>query len=561
MNDDNRDDSHDAAGKAEAPARTLSEQVVKALADGRNKRVRKLLQRLHPAKIAALLERLEPAQRLALWQQIHGALEGRVLGHLSAELRPALAHESHEDGTAEADSAAATAQPEGDGAARQPSELEAVRGALDAGKLKRVGKLLHRMHPAKVAGLLESLPPAERSQAWSMVETERAGRVLSFLHDEISAALAQELDLEDLIAAVQHLELDDLVDLIQTLPAGLGSRLVLATTGARREQLESMLSYPEESAGGLMNADAIEVRAEVKAGTVLRYLRLLETLPPQTDMLMVVDRKGHYQGALRLSALVTASLDTRVAELMHTDIAGIAVDTDSREVARLFQDLDLMSAPVVDGEGRLIGRITVDDVVDLIREESERTVMQMAGLDDEADMFAPVLVSSRRRAVWLGINLVTAFLAAWVIGQFQGTLEQLVALAVLMPIVASMGGIAGSQTLTLVIRGLALKQVQKGNVRVLLNREIGVSILNGMLWAAVVAALAVVWFGDWGIGGVIAAAILLNLLCAAVAGLAIPLLLDRLGIDPALAGSVILTTVTDVVGFFAFLGLATVLLL
>lgn len=246
---------------------------------------------------------------------------------------------------------------------------------------------------------------------------------------------------------------------------------------------------------------------------------------------------------------------------MHTDIAGIAVDTDSREVARLFQDLDLMSAPVVDGEGRLIGRITVDDVVDLIREESERTVMQMAGLDDEADMFAPVLVSSRRRAVWLGINLVTAFLAAWVIGQFQGTLEQLVALAVLMPIVASMGGIAGSQTLTLVIRGLALKQVQKGNVRVLLNREIGVSILNGMLWAAVVAALAVVWFGDWGIGGVIAAAILLNLLCAAVAGLAIPLLLDRLGIDPALAGSVILTTVTDVVGFFAFLGLATVLLL
>ena len=560
MNDDNRDDSHDAAGKAEAPARTLSEQVVKALADGRNKRVRKLLQRLHPAKIAALLERLEPAQRLALWQQIHGTLEGRVLGHLSAELRPALAHESHEDGTAEADSAA-TSQPENDDAARQPSELEAVRGALEAGKLKRVGKLLHRMHPAKVAGLLEALPPAERSQAWSMVETERAGRVLSFLHDEISAALAQELDLEDLIAAVQHLELDDLVDLIQTLPAGLGSRLVLATTGARREQLESMLSYPEESAGGLMNADAIEVRAEVKAGTVLRYLRLLETLPPQTDMLMVVDRKGHYQGALRLSALVTASLETRVAELMHTDIAGIAVDTDSREVARQFQDLDLMSAPVVDGEGRLIGRITVDDVIDLIREDSDRTVMQMAGLDDEADMFAPVLVSSRRRALWLGINLLTAFLAAWVIGQFQGTLEQLVALAVLMPIVASMGGIAGSQTLTLVIRGLALKQVQKGNVRVLLNREIGVSILNGMLWAAVVAALAVVWFGDWGIGGVIAAAILLNLLCAAVAGLAIPLILDRLGIDPALAGSVILTTITDVVGFFAFLGLATVLLL
>lgn len=539
--------------------RTLSEQIVKALAEGRNKRVRKLLHRMHPAKIAALLERLSPAQRVSLWQQIGGTLEQRVLGHLSTELRPTLMRESRED--SEADAAPAPPAQQGEEPEDAKSELQSVREALDAGKLKRVGKLLHRIHPAKVAGLLEALPPAERSQAWSMVETERAGRVLSFLHDEISTTLAQELDLDDLIAAVHHLELDDLVNLIQTLPAELGSRLVLSTTGARREQLESMLSYPEESAGGLMNADAIEVRAEVKAGTVLRYLRLLETLPPQTDMLMVVDRKGHYQGALRLSALVTANLDTRVEGLMQTEIAGIPVDTDSREVARLFQDLDLMSAPVIDGEGRLIGRITVDDVVDLIREDSERAVMQMAGLDDEADMFAPVLVSSRRRAVWLGINLLTAFLAAWVIGRFQGTLEQLVALAVLMPIVASMGGIAGSQTLTLVIRGLALGQIQKGNVRVLLSREVGVSIINGLLWALVVAALAVVWFGNWGIGGVIAAAILLNLLCAALAGLAIPLILERMGIDPALAGSVILTTVTDVVGFFAFLGLATLLLL
>ncbi len=539
--------------------RTLSEQIVKALAEGRNKRVRKLLHRMHPAKIAALLERLSPAQRVSLWQQIGGTLEQRVLGHLSTELRPTLMRESRED--SEADAAPAPPAQQGEEPEDAKSELQSVREALDAGKLKRVGKLLHRIHPAKVAGLLEALPPAERSQAWSMVETERAGRVLSFLHDEISTTLAQELDLDDLIAAVHHLELDDLVDLIQTLPAELGSRLVLSTTGARREQLESMLSYPEESAGGLMNADAIEVRAEVKAGTVLRYLRLLETLPPQTDMLMVVDRKGHYQGALRLSALVTANLDNRVEGLMQTEIAGIPVDTDSREVARLFQDLDLMSAPVIDGEGRLIGRITVDDVVDLIREDSERAVMQMAGLDDEADMFAPVLVSARRRALWLGINLLTAFLAAWVIGRFQGTLEQLVALAVLMPIVASMGGIAGSQTLTLVIRGLALGQVQKGNVRVLLSREVGVSIINGLLWALVVAALAVVWFGNWGIGGVIAAAILLNLLCAALAGLAIPLILERMGIDPALAGSVILTTVTDVVGFFAFLGLATLLLL
>lgn len=550
------DDDKTPASKPNEHPLSVSEQITLALADKRNKRVRKLLHRMHPAKIAALLERLDATERRTLWQQVETAREERILTHLSVELRRQLAGESSEDHVEDSDTES-TESSQSDGV----SQLESVRQALELGKLKRVGKLLHRMHPAKVAGLLEALPPAERREAWSMVETDRAGRVLSYLHDEISTALAQELDLEDLIASVQHLELDDLVDLIQTLPHELGSRLVHSTGGARREQLESMLSYPEESAGGLMNADAIEVRADVKAGTVLRYLRLLETLPPQTDMLMVVDREGHYQGALRLSALVTANLETRVAELMHGDIQGIPVDTDSHDVAQLFQELDLLSAPVVDAQQRLIGRITVDDVVDLIREESDRAVMQMAGLDDEADMFAPVLVSSRRRAIWLGINLLTAFLAAWVIGQFQGALERLVALAVLMPIVASMGGIAGSQTLTLVIRGLALKQVQKGNIRVLLNREVGVSILNGMLWAVVVAALAIVWFGDWGIGGIIAAAIFINLICAALAGLAIPLVLERMGIDPALAGSVILTTVTDVVGFFAFLGLATVLLL
>nr|MBP6720538.1 magnesium transporter [Rhodoferax sp.] len=253
-------------------------------------------------------------------------------------------------------------------------------------------------------------------------------------------------------------------------------------------------------------------------------------------------------------------LNLRVVDLMSTDIAGISVHTSTVEVARLFQDLDLLSAPVVDDQHLLIGRITVDDVVDLIRDDSDRALMQMAGLDDEADIFAPVMVSSRRRAVWLGINLLTAFLAAWVIGRFEATLEQIVALAVLMPIVASMGGVAGSQTLTLVIRGLALGQIQKGNLHTLLNREVGISLLNGVLWAVVVALIAVAWFGDWAIGGILGVAILINLLCAALAGLAIPLILERIGIDPALAGNVILTTVTDVIGFSAFLGLATVLL-
>ncbi|MCW5630051.1 MAG: magnesium transporter [Rhodoferax sp.] len=553
-------DEHDPNRADAQRAPTDIEQIVQALAEGRNKRVRKFLARMHPAKTAALLEMLDRDQRIALWQQVEPGLEARIQPHLNQLLSGQLAGESREDSAAEqAEQAEQHAdQRQGQGGV---NHLDAVRKALGAGRLKRVAKTLRRMHPAKVAGLLEAMPPEERSAVWSMVDTDRTGKVLTYLHDEIRDALAGELDLDDLVASAQHLELDDLVDLIQGLPAELGSRLMQSATGSRREQLESMLSYPEDSAGGLMNADAIEVRADVKVGTVLRYLRLLESLPPQTDMLMVVDRQGHYRGALRLGALIVAIPTRRVSELMQTDIAGIPVDTDSADVARMFQDLDLLSAPVVDANNRLIGRITVDDVVDLIRENSDRTMMQMAGLDDEADMFAPVLLSSRRRAVWLGINLVTAFLAAWVIGRFQATLSQLVALAVLMPIVASMGGIAGSQTLTLVIRGLALGQVQKGNIRILLNREVGVSILNGILWAVVIALLAVAWFGDWGIGAVLGAAILINLLCAALAGLAIPLILDRLGIDPALAGSVILTTVTDVIGFFAFLGLATVLLL
>lgn len=538
-----------------AHAPTDIELIIQALSEGRNKRVRKFLARMHPAKTAALLEMLNTDQRKALWQQVEPAMEVRIQPHLNQVLSNQL------DGDSGDDPATEQAEQRQGQASSGVNHLDAIRKALEAGRLKRVAKTLRRMHPAKVAGLLEALPPSERLAVWSMVDTERAGKVLTYLHDEIRIRLARELDLDDLVASAQHLELDDLVDLIQSLPGELGSRLMQATSGTRREQLESMLSYPEDSAGGLMNADAIEVRADVRVGTVLRYLRLLESLPPQTDMLMVVDREGSYRGALRLGALVTAEPTRRVSELMQTDISGVDVDTDSVEVARMFQDLDLLSAPVVDANNRLIGRITIDDVVDLIRENSDRTMMQMAGLDDEADMFAPVLVSSRRRAVWLGINLVTAFLAAWVIGQFQATLSQLVALAVLMPIVASMGGIAGSQTLTLVIRGLALGQVQKGNIRILLSREVGVSILNGALWAVVIALLAVAWFGSWGIGAVLGAAILINLLCAALAGLAIPLVLDRLGIDPALAGSVILTTVTDVVGFFSFLGLATVLLL
>lgn len=534
-------------------AHTEIEQIVSALEDGRYKRVRKLLHHMHHAKIAGVLEAIDSEQRHAVWQQVDAGHEARILAHLN----PALARQLVSD-SADPDGSS-SALDDGD-AQTATTQIREARAALAQGKLKRVGKILRDMHPAKAAGLLESLPPKERSAAWSMVDADRAGKVLTYLHGEICAALALEMDHEELVVAAERLDLDDLVDLIQSLPEETGRQLLQATAGRRREKLVSMLSYPEDSAGGLMNMDQIVVRADVRLATVLGYLRLIKSLPVQTDMLMVVDRKGIYQGALRLTALVTARPERKVAEVMEADLPALPVDMPADDVARLFQDHDLLSAPVVDERNVLLGRITVDDVVDLIRENSDKAMMHMAGLDEEADMFAPVLTSSRRRAVWLGINLVTAFLAAWVIGLFQTTLERVVALAVLMPIVASMGGIAGSQTLTLVIRGMALGQVEGSNARALLAKEIGIALLNGLLWALVVAALAVAWFGDWEIGGVIGAAILINLLFAALAGLAVPMVLDRIGIDPALAGGVIVTTVTDVIGFFAFLGLATMVL-
>ena len=531
--------------------RTELDAIIEALHRDKRKRVRKLLRGMHPGKVASLLEALDGAERLALWQHIDDDREEQVLKHLTPLLGAQLRREPDTSDLTDEDE-------EGEGAATQ---IARVRDALEAGKFKRVGKAFRQMPPAKAAGLLEALPPAERSTVWEMLDAERAGKILVHLHDEVRARLALEMDEDELVAAARKLDLDDLVDLIQALPSDSGRQLLQAMDVRKRQQLLSMLSYPEDSAGGLMNTDHISVRADVRVGSVLRYLRLLEDLPDHTDKVMVVDRKNRYQGVLRLSRLVTSAPELAVSEVMDSDFQPLDVMLPSHDVARRVEDLDILSAAVVDEDGLLLGRITVDDVMDLIREDSERTMMNMAGLDDEADMFAPVLTSSRRRAVWLGINLVTAFLAAWVIGLFQGTLEQLVALAVLMPIVASMGGIAGSQTLTLVVRGMALGQVEGGNARLLLGKEIGIACLNGVLWALVVAALAVAWFGSWQLGAVIAAAILLNLLCAAVSGLLIPLLLRRVGVDPALAGSVILTTVTDVVGFLAFLGLATLFLL
>ncbi|RMG28621.1 MAG: magnesium transporter [Gammaproteobacteria bacterium] len=439
--------------------------------------------------------------------------------------------------------------------------LKDVSRALESGAAERVRRLLHNLHPAEVADILESVPVQKRLLLWELVDPDVRGEVLLHVNDEVRAGLIDEMETGELIRATEGLDTDDLADLLQDLPGTVIHEVIRSLDKQNRARLEAVLSYPEDTAGGLMNVDTVTVRADVTLDVVLRYLRLRGSIPEMTDSLFVVDREDHYLGVLPLARLLTSDPDLTVGEVMDTGIEGIPAEMPAQQVARLFEDRDLVSAPVVDGEGRLLGRITIDDVVDVIRDEADHNMMSMAGLDEEDDIFAPVMSSTRRRAVWLGINLLTAFLASWVIGLFEGTLQKVVALAVLMPIVASMGGIAGSQTLTIVIRGLALGQVGESNARWLMFKEIAVSLLNGIIWALVVAMIAVAWFQDLRIGLVIGAAMVINLLCAALAGFTIPLVLNRLGIDPALAGSVLLTTVTDVVGFLVFLGLGTWLLL
>lgn len=441
------------------------------------------------------------------------------------------------------------------------THLEALTDALQSGTLKQARAVVSALHPAEIAHLLESLPPSQRRIVWEMVDRDDHGEVLLHVGDEVRAGLIEAMDYEALLSATEGLDVDDLADLLQDLPDVVTRQALAGMDQQYRQRLEAVLSYGEDTAGGLMNTDTVTVRANVTLDVVLRYLRMKNDIPDLIDSLIVVNRYDRYLGILPLSVVVTRDPELTVAEVMDYSVEGIPAQTPAVQVAKIFEDRDLVSAPVVDEHGKLLGRITIDDVVDVIREQAEHSVLSSVGLTEEEDIFAPVLPAARRRAIWLGTNLVTAFLAAAVVGQFQKTLEQVVALAVLMPIVASMGGIAGSQTLTLVIRALALGQIGKRNARLLMGKELAVGVFNGIAWSLVVAAVAVAWFQNLRIGGVIAAAMVINLLCAALAGVGIPLLMRRFGIDPALAGPVVLTTVTDIVGFLAFLGLATLVLL
>jgi magnesium transporter len=440
-------------------------------------------------------------------------------------------------------------------------QLRLLSDALDTGRLGPVRRLVNSLSPAEIGNLLESLPAGKREIVWGLVDPEDDGEVLVHVGDDVRESLLADMDPDEIVAAVEDLDIDDLAELAEDLPDTVIEEVLKSMDRENRERLEQVLSYGEDTAGRLMNPDVITVRTDVTVDVVLRYLRLRGEIPEHTDHLFVVSRRHQYLGRVAIASLLTHDASTPINELIDDEQPAIMVDTPDTEVATQFSDHDWISAPVVDENNILLGRITIDDVVDIIRAQAEHQALSAAGVDEDEDLFSPVPRAFRRRVVWLAINLATAFLASAVVGQFQGTIDRLVALAVLMPIVAGMGGNAGTQVLALMVRGLALGQVGAANANALLWKELRVAMLNGLLIGGIVALATWAWFFDAELAGVIFAAMVINLISAASAGVLVPLALKRMRLDPALAGGVILTTVTDVMGFFSFLGLATLVLL
>ena len=440
-------------------------------------------------------------------------------------------------------------------------KLDAIIESLNSGAMLKAKLILNGLHPAEIARLLEGSPSRQRRLIWEMLDHSNDGEVLLEVGEEVRNNLMESMDDSSLLAATKGLDVDDLADLLDELPDTVVKEALQGMDYQYRTRLEAVMNYDEDTAGGLMNIDTITIRPDVTLDVVLKYLRLRKVIPQNTDNIIVVDRYNHYLGTLPMTTLVCTDIEKTVSESMNKNYISIAADALASDVVNIFEDRDLVSAPVVDKNNILLGRITIDDVVDVIREESEHTVLNMAGLTDEEDLFAPILSSTRRRAIWLGLNLITALIASGVISLFQDTIEKVVALAVLMPIVASMGGIAGSQTLTLVIRGIALGNISSTNSKSLLIKEVSVGLLNSLLWASVIGVLSSYWFNNYLIGVVIGVAMVANLAFAALSGVLIPIVLKKLGVDPALGGGVILTTITDVIGFFSFLTLGTIFLL
>ena len=438
--------------------------------------------------------------------------------------------------------------------------LSQLGSAIDSVTLNQVRHTLNNLSPPDVAHQLETAPPKFRRILWELVDPEISGEVIHELSDEIQLEFLDEMDSVEVATLTEGLDVDDIVDILQQLPDRVISEVLQAMSTQDRQRVESVLTYDEDTAGGLMDTEVITVRSDITVDVVLRYLRRFEEIPEITDNLFVVNRDDKFVGNLPLSMLLTSSPTTKVKEVMNTELRGIHVELTDSEVAQLFQRHDLVSAPVVDDDNRLLGRITIDDVVDVIVEEADHSLLAMAGLSDTEDTFSSIGKTAPRRAVWLGVNLLTAIFASTAISLFEDALDKLVALAILMPIVASMGGVAGSQTLTVVIRGMALGQIERSNLNWLLSKEFAVGALNGLLYALIVCCVVSLWFQDATMALIIGLAMAINLMAAALSGTLLPVFLKFLKIDPALAGTVILTTITDVVGFISFLGLATLFL-
>ncbi|MBD1576180.1 magnesium transporter [Vibrio sp. S11_S32] len=438
--------------------------------------------------------------------------------------------------------------------------LQEVSEAIEEGRFVHVRRQLQDMEPEDIAHLLEASPHKSRDVLWQLTDPEDYGEILDELSEDIKDNIVSKMAPEKLAEATEGMDTDDVAYVLRSLPDDISREVLDQMDSADRQRVETALSYPEDSAGGLMNTDVITIRSDVDVDVVLRYLRMKGELPENTDALYVVDSDNKLSGHLSLTDLLTAQTDTPIVDIMEDADEAISVDTSDTDVASLFERRNWVSAPVVDANGILVGRITIDDVVDVIREDAEHSMMSMAGLDDDEDTFAPVVKSVRRRSIWLGANVLAALAAASVSNMFEGTLAQMASVAVLMTIVPSMGGVAGNQTVALVIRGLALGHIGSTNQRSLLFKEAAIGLLNGILWAIIIGGIVMLWKGSIVLGLIMSVAMLANLLAAGIAGVSIPILLKKMNIDPALAGGMALTTVTDMVGLSAFLGLASLMI-
>jgi len=440
------------------------------------------------------------------------------------------------------------------------NQLHDINEALGSGQTELAKEMLLQLQPGDLALLLESSRSRNRLDIWQLIPPDLYSDVLEELSDDVRNGIIRKMLPEKVADALEEMDTDNLVDTLRGLPQEVAQELLAAMEEQDRVRAELGLSYGDETAGFIMNTDAISLRPGINVDVILRYLRLKGDMPEHTDTLYVVDRNDRLMGGVALTRLITAAADTPIESLIK-DSEAIPADMMDNEVASLFERYNWLSAPVVDENYKLLGRITIDDVVDIIREDAEHSMMSMAGLDDEEDTFAPVVKSTQRRSIWLGVNLLTALMAAAVSDMFEATLSQLAVLAILNTIVPSMGGVAGNQTLTLVIRGMALGHVSSANARWLISKELAIGFLNGVIWSVLIASVIAIWKQDLMLGAVIAFAMMINMVAAGLAGASLPIIMKRLKIDPALAGSVILTTITDVVGIFAFLGTATWLLI